>query len=686
MSISDRNHQILNELVNNPSITSMTLEKKYNLTRRQLGYSFRQINDWLMANNLPVIERTRKGYFIIDQSVFTKLDSGQEKILVENNILSVEQRIYLILIMLISSEEELSLHHFTSELDVSKNTVLNDLKQAQAFLSAFDLSIRYTRRWGYLIEGQEFQVRKLLMKVTYQVLQINNGTNRIQKITGLQNEQVDEFHQRIENVENKLYLKFTDEKIETMPYILILIKRRIKQENKINPFSIAYEELSDTKEYQATEEILYDLQEIPVTERLFITLHLLSTNVYWSESSMDEAIPNLAPAIDHMLRRFEKNACIYFQYREELLNKLLQHIKPAYYRIKYQLTEFIDIHNSLGKEFIGIHHLVKRSLSPLAELIGCDIPEHETRYITMLIGGWMRKQGESFEKKVKAIVVCPQGISVSRLMFTELRELFPEFVFLDSLSVREFFDYKLDYDIVFSPTFLQTDKKLFISKAFIGREEKQRLRKQVMLELHGYIPSDIDVHHILDIINHHTTIKNESALIEDLQAYIHRDEESNIKHRNEQNDFILSDFITPNHITLRDDVESWEEAIRISAQPLIESGNITKGYIEAMVNHQHDPYIVIGPNIAIPHAPPEEGVNEVGMSLLRLKEKVQFTSEHGIHLIIIIAAVDKKQHINALMQLMKLASVEHDRNKLIHANSIKEVHQIINLYSNDNHR
>ena len=41
-------------------------------------------------------------------------------------------------------------------------------------------------------------------------------------------------------------------------------------------FSIQYEELSGTKEYQATEEILFDFEDIPVQERLFITLHLLT--------------------------------------------------------------------------------------------------------------------------------------------------------------------------------------------------------------------------------------------------------------------------------------------------------------------------------------------------------------------------------------------------------------------------
>ncbi|ASK62539.1 transcription antiterminator BglG [Virgibacillus phasianinus] len=684
MPLKERSQKILDELVSNPSITSTALEKKHNLSRRQLGYSINKINDWLMSKNLPVIERTRQGHFIINQSVFTKLNGEEKNVAVETNIFSENQRVQLIIMMLLSYYEELSLNHFTAELDVSKNTVLSDMKEVQSYIGEYDLAIRYTRKAGYLIEGKEFQVRKLLINVTYQLLQMSTGKNKMMEIANIEKTDIEEFTKRIEKVENTLHLKFTDEKMEAMPYVLLLILRRIERGNEINSFSIEYEELSDTKEYQATEEILYDIKDIPVSERLFITLHLLTTNVYSSNFLADEAIPNLIPAIDNMLRLFEKSACIYLQDREQLLDKLLQHIKPAYYRIKYQLTGTVDIQNSLSKEFSELHHLVKRSTGPLSELIGSEIPESETTFITMLIGGWMTRQGDSIDKKVKAIVVCPQGVSVSKLMFNELSELFPEFIFLDSLSVREFLDYQFDYDIVFSPTFLETKKKLFVSKAFLGREEKYRLRKQVMLELHGYIPNHINVDHLIDMIKHHAVIENEKALMEELQQYINRDEGSSVKQDAKLNDSNLDELITPKTITVRSSIPSWEEAIRISAQPLVASGKIDPQYVEAMIaNYDHDPYIVIGPNIAIPHAAPEEGVNEVGMSLLRLQEGVNFTDEHCINLVIVIAAVDKQRHIHALMQLMKLSGSERDRNRIIEASSIKEIHDIIQLYSVD---
>lgn len=685
--LGDRYKMILDELTSNPSITSVALEKKFNLTRRQLGYSIQKINEWLMSNNLPVIERTRQGHFVVNQAVFAKLSGNREAIStnIETTILREEERVQLILMMILSSEEELSLNHFTYELDVSKNTILNDLKQAQSYVEDYELTIRYSRKFGYLLEGKEFQIRKLLMHMTYHILQLNDGEIRLKKIASIQDEEINEFKKRVEKVENQLNLKFTDEKLQMMPYVLLLLFRRIQKGYLMKSFSIEYQELSNTKEYKATEELLNDIDHIPLSERLFITLHLLTTNVFSTEMMEGKEIPNLLPAIDNMLRHFEKSACIYLQDRDQLLDKLMQHMKPAYYRIKYHLTDTVLFQGSVSREFKELHHLVKRSIGPIRELLGTDIPDNETAFITMLIGGWMNKHGESIDKKIKAIVVCPQGVSVSRLMFNELRELFPEFVFLDYLSVREFLKYPLEYDVIFSPINLETNKKLFVTKVFLGKQEKYRLRRQVMLGVHGYVQDDIQVEGLLEIISKHTTVHNERALKEALLQYLDPTERGNYVTQDlSKNDLGLRDLLTSDTISLVDSVDSWEAAIRLSAKPLIELDKIEPQYVDAMIRYcEKDPYIVIAPGVAIPHAAPEDGAREVGMSLLRIKNGVSYTSENDIHLIIAISAVDKQQHIHALMQLMNLVGSEREVNELISADSVERVYEIITRYSID---
>lgn len=683
MELNERSSKILHELVVNPKITSTTLEKKYDLTRRQLGYSFNKINNWLVSHNLPEIERTRQGQFIIDRSIFVRVN-GEHKPTIETTVLSERQRVHLIILMLLS-REELSLTHFTFELDFSKNTILNDLKQAQSFLYSYGVTIKYSRKTGYMLEGKEFQIRRVLIKVTYELL-MHTGASKVKELAPLSSEQLTRFRQQIEKLEEKLNIQFTDEKIEMMPYIIALILRRIERGFVISNFPLKHKDVSSTKEYQVMGEIFASM-DIPEEERLFMTLHLLTTNVYRSEELADvESMSDLIPIIEHMLQLFERSACIYFQDREQLVDKLFQHIRPAYYRIKYGLTETQVIQGSIADELKEIHHLVKRSIAPLEGFIGRDIPDNEVAYLTMLIGGWMTRQGESIEKKVKAIVVCPQGVSVSRLLFNQLTELFPEFVFLDSLSKREYMEYELDYDFVFSTIPLESneDERVIVCQAFLNHDDRLRLRKQVMMEVQGYILNDIHVDHLMDIIRNHTIIDNEKALVEELNSYVHRDEESSIKQSLERQALHLDQLIPLNHINVKESVGSWEEAIQIASEPLVTRGYVEQRYVDTMVHQmERDPYIIIAPHFAIPHAAPEDGVIKAGMSLLRVEQGVSFNDDETVHVIAVIAAEDKKKHMHGLMQLMNLAGSELDRTKLIQADKAEEIHQLIQTYSTE---
>ncbi|GAB3056931.1 BglG family transcription antiterminator [Salinicoccus sesuvii] len=681
MQLDERSGSILDELLKQPGVTSKELEKKYGLTRRQFGYSFNKINEFITSKNLPSIERSSQGNFIINQAVITNLKHDHEVSSAETNVYSEHQRQYIILLMLIGSHEALSLNHFSFDLDVSRNTILNDFKKVREIASDYSLKIKYSRVNGYFIEGEEFHIRQLLFNVIDTLIQMNGGERRVKSLIGIEEDELAEVKSRIENVECELSLKFTDEKLRTMPFDLLLVLRRIREGQTIEAFKISYKEISHTKEFEAAEEILHGT-DISEQERLFITLHLLSTNVYWTDQLTEESIPHLKQALEDMLRIFENTACITLQEREELLDKLLMHVTPAYYRIKYHLTETADVKSFIVQDYRELFHLIDQSTSPLEKLIGSKIPDNEVAYLTMLIGGWMRRQGESLRQKTKAIVVCPKGVSVSRLMFIELKELFPEFVFLDSLSVREFYDYTLDFDVIFSPVFLETKKKLFLASSYLKQEEKNRLRRQVMLEVQGHTVHEINVHEILNIVRKYSDIKNESQLAKDLQQYITHDDIGNDSRHKSVYAYNLDELITSHRIDRVPSVASFEAAVRHCASPLVASGDIEQRYVEKMVaqNTEDNAYIILGEGVAIPHAAPEDGVNSVSMSLLKIDEGIEFAGSM-IYVVVVIAAVDKEMHLKALLQLKDLAQSKKGRKALFDAETDQEICKVIQKHS-----
>ena len=102
-------------------------------------------------------------------------------------------------------------------------------------------------------------------------------------------------------------------------------------------------------------------------------------------------------------------------------------------------------------------------------------------------------------------------------------------------------------------------------------------------------------------------------------------------------------------------VENWQEAIHLSATPLLQAGYITEDYIDAMIEtvKTFGDYIVIFPGFAMPHAAPSEAIKQTGFAFLKLEEKVYFTenAESYATVILPIACQDSDKH-NEMMGLI----------------------------------
>jgi len=679
MHLDERSNLILKRVVSNPGISNSELERKYHLSRRQISYSFTKINDWLKSNNYPKIQRTNGGKFIIDP-LLMELFAEKVEHSAGSYIPSEKERAQLVLLMLLGSEEELSLLHFSSSLSVSKNTVLRDMKYTQKIVNGYHLEIIYSRMHGYDIVGSEWNKRKLLIEVLRTVYDMYQGETYIQAYTGISKEEIQRLKEQMEKVEKRLALQFIDQKIKLLPYTIAILLKRIKKGNLIkDSYHIDYEELSDTKEFEAAEILIEDAACIPKEERLFITLQLLTSNVLSSQFLREEETLELKSSLKNSLALFEKKACITFKEKEKLLQKLVLHMKPAYYRIKYQLTTNYSIIEKVSEEFEAIHYIVKDSLKPFETYIGCSIPESEVMFITVFIGGHLINSGETIQLKKRAVVVCPNGVSISHLMEHTLRDLFPEFYFYEALSIREFEQSKAEFDMVFSPVTVQTSKHLFIVEQFISDFQKLQLRQRVIQTIFGLNTSVVNIEQLISVIEKYAKVDQKSQLQKALQDYFSL---QILNETSKNQEYSLADLITPETIVLRDQVESWKEAISIAAAPLLHKGVITEAYIDKMQEQypSMSPHIVLRLNVAIPHASPEDGVQAVGMSLLKLKEGL-LCGEQKVHFIVVIAAIDKKKHLNAMLQLMKLAEMNGVINEMKRLNEKYKIYEIIKTHS-----
>ncbi|MBP1040956.1 PTS sugar transporter subunit IIA [Vagococcus sp. BWB3-3] len=124
-----------------------------------------------------------------------------------------------------------------------------------------------------------------------------------------------------------------------------------------------------------------------------------------------------------------------------------------------------------------------------------------------------------------------------------------------------------------------------------------------------------------------------------------------------------------------------KEAIRYAGNLLVATNSATESYVEEMIRgfDELGAYIVLAPNIAIPHARPEFGVNEQCMAFVRVKEPITFghPQNDDVFLIIPIGGVDKQFHIEMLRELSTILMDQDKVARLKTSESKEEIYAIL---------
>ncbi|MBC1926196.1 PTS sugar transporter subunit IIA, partial [Listeria innocua] len=120
MYMDERSLTLLQEVLKNPSISNQRLGEKFHLTRRQVSYSFKKINEWLLDNNYSSIQKNNQGHFLVDPNVTLLLSKKDEADAEKEYLPTEKERVHLLLLMILTSETALSTSHFTSALQFSK--------------------------------------------------------------------------------------------------------------------------------------------------------------------------------------------------------------------------------------------------------------------------------------------------------------------------------------------------------------------------------------------------------------------------------------------------------------------------------------------------------------------------------------------------------------------------------------
>ncbi len=148
---------------------------------------------------------------------------------------------------------------------------------------------------------------------------------------------------------------------------------------------------------------------------------------------------------------------------------------------------------------------------------------------------------------------------------------------------------------------------------------------------------------------------------------------------------MLLELINENVIELGVKANNFEDAIKKAGQLLVNDGKVEEKYIDSMIEVANDikGYIVIAPGIALPHARPEYGAKEIGLSLITLDEPINFGNEANdpVRVVIPLAAKDSKSHLELLQELSVLLDHDDLVEKFTDCNKKEEILDLIKEYT-----
>lgn len=672
--LDQRSYVLFKEMMNYEQLSKAEVIRKFNLTERQVNHDLDKVNHALGEINMPQVTIV-DNCFIIDRKLKSAMRSGVLLDITPNQfIISEEDRMFLLYLYTFIRKEAISNYHYQLLLAVSKNTALADVKRVKELCQEWKIELVYTRVDGYHLKGSELDKRRLASYCIDMLLTQPLGKEIL--IIAL----------KTWGYEDSLVLtqRLIDEWLVTSP--ISFVKSR-KAEMITRLTFVRVRNKSDNMFFKEYEKQLIERQSLyelgkKLTNQLFpnggeqesyyVTLQLL---IAFQEIPYEEN-PSLVDLAERIIDEFEKVTLLPIDNKQSLKHSLYNHMVPAFFRISFELPIVNPLKDRIKDEYPELFQFVKRALAPLSMWTGKKISEEEIGFFTLHFGGYLKEERKPNDEQLRALIVCSNGISSSLMLKAQLNEMFPDIHLSRVRAAEEMTSIPASsYDLVFSTVDLVADKPLYILKPLLSQVEKNYLLQAVARDFPRSTNKNVSVDKLMVIIKKYADVKDDEKLFSELVNVLYSQQSEKGRYSP-----LLSELLTKEMIHFTDESLKWRDAIIKGSQPLVDSKRIEDRYVDAMIKNVEEvgTYIHIGKGIAIPHARPEAGVKEIGMSFLRTRTPVLLLDkeEHQIDIFITIAAIDNQAHLKALSHLTKLLS---DKTKLQLLKAAETAEQIIEI-------
>lgn len=655
---------LLLENENPQSIQS--IQDQLDISRRTVYYIVNKINDVFYDLRMePINNKRGQGYY---------LTSDQKKVVdsilhsdgtLQN--LSPDERVHYLICWMMYPKANIHIENIMELFDISRNSVFNDLKDLKSEIEKYDVSLYFDIKNGYMINGQVFSKRALLLYY----LKILLKKIHYKSIEFLDVSEVETFYSRLQQISLKMHNEYDDYNLLAIACLLNIVHYVDEK------FDFSILELRDLEKTEELHMIDKYFQDLNVHERLYLTIHLLGSKagsvIRLDDSQRDIQLFELAL---HLVDLFERQTSCDISEKNELVISLYMHFKLSmyYYQLSIQISNTLleDVKENYG----NLYQMIKNLCESMDDEFPFILTDSEISYITMHFGGHLKQVQGKFYALIRVLIVCPSGISTSTLLKREVEDLYANVTVIAATAAENIAQYKENIDFIVSTIDLDTDIPWIKVNAILTKDDKSKIASMMSLNMQTYKLNKDNFSGLFSIIQKYVDPIQMKNLKRDVYDYFR--EGNLIVDVVEEKQLRLKDIMYRDHLIRIDKDIMWDEAIRLASVPLLKTNIITENYINEMIGLVRDygPYIVIKNRIAIAHAKTEAGANALGTALLINKKNIQFEDDLNIHYLFVISSSNPKEHLQILKDISMLASDDIDLNALLDKN-VDEIMEFI---------
>ena len=465
---------LLLENENPQSIQS--IQDQLDISRRTVYYIVNKINDIFYELRMePINNKRGHGYYLTaDQKKVVDSILHSDRTL-QN--LSPDERVHYLICWMMYPKTNIHIENIMELFDISRNSVFNDLKDLKSEIEKYDVSLYFDIKNGYMINGQVFSKRALLLYY----LKILLKKIHYKSIEFLDVSEVETFYSCLQQISLKMHNEYDDYNLLAIACLLNIVHYVDEK------FDLSILELRDLEKTEELHMIDKYFQDLNVHERLYLTIHLLGSKagsvIRLDDSQRDIQLFELAL---HLVDLFERQTSCDISEKNELVNSLYMHFKLSmyYYQLSIQISNTLleDVKENYG----NLYQMIKNLCESMDDEFPFILTDSEISYITMHFGGHLKQVQGKFYALIRVLIVCPSGISTSTLLKREVEDLYANVTVIAATAAENIAQYKENIDFIVSTIDLDTDIPWIKVNAILTKDDKSKIASMMSLNMQTY--------------------------------------------------------------------------------------------------------------------------------------------------------------------------------------------------------